>query len=64
MNEPLIPETPDTNQRFVMEYHCDCGEAWTDMWVHCCNDKCPSCGKEVEPSSVEDITLEPPTPES
>ncbi len=33
--------------------HEDCleqpGVEWEDRWECMCNDKCPACGKEIEP---------------
>jgi hypothetical protein len=26
-----------------------CGIFWEDEWCSNCNDKCPECGKEIEP---------------
>ncbi len=36
-------------------YRCPCGEEWDDVWSCTCNDKCCSCGKEIEPYKSEDI---------
>lgn len=37
-------------------YSCpDCAEAWSDTWYCACNDKCPSCGAEIEPQDSEDL---------
>jgi hypothetical protein len=35
---------------FVNFYECPCGTAWHDQWDCACNDRCPSCDTEVEPS--------------
>lgn len=36
-------------------YQCACGEHWDDEWECACNDKCPSCDKEIEPYDSEEI---------
>jgi hypothetical protein len=41
--------------RFIMEYECPCGEVWFMQHDCACNDRCPSCNKENEPVSVEDV---------
>lgn len=34
--------------------HKRCSARWVDSWSCCCNDKCPSCHREIEPyKSVE-----------
>lgn len=38
-------------------YRCVCGEEWEDVWDCCCNDRCPLCGKEVEPYISDDGSL-------
>jgi hypothetical protein len=39
-------------------YECDqCGEAWKDEWSCLCNDRCPGCNAEIEPSDHEDISI-------
>jgi len=40
---------------FIMDYECPCGEAWSMQHDCACNDRCPSCNKENEPVSVEDL---------
>jgi hypothetical protein len=43
---------------FRKSYACPCGEEWTDEWSCLCNDKCPSCNKEIEPDDdSEDLTV-------
>jgi transcription initiation factor IIE alpha subunit len=42
--------------KFSMQYVCpDDGTRWTMEWSCTCNDKCPTCNKEIEPSEVEDL---------
>jgi hypothetical protein len=36
-----------------------CGETWEETWECACNDKCPVCGKEIEPLEYRDIGEEP-----
>ena len=38
-------------------YRCPCGEEWDDQWDCCCNDRCPKCGKEIEPHFSDDGSL-------
>ena len=47
----------DTHEnKFSMQYVCpDDGTRWTVEWSCACNDKCPTCNKEIEPSEVEDL---------
>ena len=43
-------------------HHCPCGEEWEDEWDCLCNDKCPSCNKEIEPYDWEEMPqLDEPT---
>ena len=35
------------------------GVEWEDRWECMCNDKCPACGKEIEPyESIDDDATE------
>ncbi len=36
---------------FEMQYECECGVAWTDQWSCACNDECPGCKREIEPTA-------------
>jgi len=46
--------------RFINHYRCpDDGTEWSDEWSCTCNDKCPTCNKEIEPYESEDI--DPPS---
>ncbi|HEX3861275.1 MAG TPA: hypothetical protein VHY35_06235 [Stellaceae bacterium] len=46
----------DEEPRFRNHYHCDdCDEEWDDEWSCMCNDKCPSCNKEIEPYKSDDL---------
>lgn len=41
---------------FRNSYHCEsCNEDWEDEWDCACNDKCPTCNKEIEPYESEEI---------
>lgn len=41
---------PHDTKIFHNFYEClTCDEHWDDHWSCACNDKCPSCGKEIEP---------------
>jgi hypothetical protein len=35
---------------FERSFECDCGEAWIDTHDSNCNDRCPACNLEIEPS--------------
>ena len=42
--------------RFINRYRCpDDGTEWTDEWSCACNDKYPTCNKEIEPYESEEI---------
>jgi len=42
---------------FRKYYECSqCGTKWTDEWSCVCNDRCPNCDTETEPSDAEDVT--------
>lgn len=32
-----------------------CGITWDDEWSCACNDRCPVCNAEIEPSDSEEI---------
>lgn len=44
----------DESTHWTNHYLCPCGEKWEDRWDSCCNDKCPSCNKEIEPYISDD----------
>jgi hypothetical protein len=53
-------ETRDEDQaeeiRFLNHYECPFdGTEWSDEWSCACNDKCPTCNKEIEPYESEEI---------
>jgi hypothetical protein len=42
---------------YLKYYECSaCGTKWTDEWSCACNDRCPNCDTETEPSDVENLT--------
>ena len=46
----------DEEIRFVNHYRCsDDRTEWTDRWSCACNDRCPTCNKEIEPYESEEI---------
>jgi len=47
-------KTPREDKQFINKYRCPCGHEWEDQWDCKCNDRCPTCDKEIEPyESVE-----------
>ena len=39
---------------YLNHYHCPhCQLEWQDEWDCTCNDKCPTCNKEIEPYASE-----------
>lgn len=46
---------PDTAPLLRLVYE-HCGITWDDVWDCACNDRCPLCGKEIEPLSWSDVT--------
>lgn len=50
-------EAEVTAQWFGNFYDCsECGNSWTDKWSCMCNDRCPACNVETEPSSSIDLS--------
>jgi hypothetical protein len=42
---------------FENTYKCsECETTWTDEWSCTCNDRCPECNAEIEPSSSIDLS--------
>jgi hypothetical protein len=59
MNAPLNED--DSGQAvadwFENTYQCsECDTTWTDEWSCTCNDRCPKCNVEIEPSSSIDLS--------
>jgi predicted Zn-ribbon and HTH transcriptional regulator len=45
-------------KRFINYYECsECGTNWQNEDDCTCNDRCPNCDTEIEPTKSEDITL-------
>lgn len=45
---------------YLNYYECkDCQKEWIDRWSCACNDKCPICHAEIEPSDTVEVLLEP-----
>ena len=54
----MIP-MPEEELKFRNHYHCDdCDEEWQDEWSCMCNDRCPSCNKEIEPYESVDLNYD------
>ena len=45
----------DLEEWYLNYYKCPCGHRWTDEWSCMCNDKCPKCGKEIEPYESQEL---------
>ena len=41
---------------YLKYYRCPCGARWVDTWICTCNDRCPSCNREIEPYRWEDFS--------
>lgn len=48
-------EAADGTTLYRNFYVCPCGETWEDVWSCACNDRCPACNKEIEPSESEEV---------
>jgi hypothetical protein len=48
------PWPPEFGIYFERRFECDCGEAWVDLHDCACNDRCPSCDRETEPSETRE----------
>lgn len=44
------PWPPQFGFFFEREFRCVCGNDWVDVHDCDCNDRCPACGLEIEPS--------------
>jgi hypothetical protein len=53
--EHVEPEDPCCAPAFKNFYECPCGVSWEDKWSCACNDRCPSCNKEIEPSRSKEV---------
>lgn len=46
----------DSPSQFVNYYRCpNDGTGWSDIWTATCNDRCPACGREIEPYTSKDL---------
>lgn len=42
--------------KYLNHYYCEeCDVAWDDRWSCMCNDKCPECNREIEPTESEEL---------
>lgn len=48
-------EPEEKEPLFLNSYDCPCGRVWTDTWSCSCNDKCPNCNCECEPSKSREL---------
>jgi len=47
-------ESSDKGKLYINHYS-HCGQEWDANWSCQCNDRCPACNKEVEPSQSEEV---------
>jgi hypothetical protein len=46
----------DEEDHYLMTYFChNCDETWTMTHSCACNDRCPKCNAEIEPTDIEDL---------
>lgn len=59
MNAQCI-EVNETNAKagwYENRYNCsECNTSWTDEWSCMCNDRCPECDCETQPTSSIDLS--------
>jgi len=49
-------QVEDRPSVFLNFYRCSVDDTrWTNSWSSMCNDRCPTCGVEIEPFRSEDI---------
>lgn len=48
------PWPPEFGVYFERRFECTCGEEWTDLHDCACNDRCPACNLEIEPSETRE----------
>jgi len=59
MSAQQIEDRDETATAEWYENHYDCSEcnaSWTDEWSCMCNDRCPECNIETEPTSSIDLS--------
>jgi hypothetical protein len=54
--EVEIDKPKESDMRHINHYNCPCGEEWTMVWTAACNDKCPVCNLEIEPTVSTEVT--------
>lgn len=52
---PPVQPDPAPEMRYLNHYRCECGQEWNDQWDSMCNDRCPECGKEIEPYHSDEL---------
>jgi hypothetical protein len=51
------PKVEGRAEWFEKYYECsECNTTWTDEWSCMCNDRCPNCDCETQPSSAIDLS--------
>ncbi len=46
----------EEKDNFLNHYYCEhCESEWSDTWSCTCNDKCPTCNREIEPFQSDEI---------
>jgi hypothetical protein len=48
------PWPPEFGIYFERRFECECGEVWIDLHDCDCNDRCPACNRETEPSDTRE----------
>ena len=48
------PWPPEFGVYFERVFECDCGQVWVDLHDCNCNDRCPACNLEIEPSQTRE----------
>jgi predicted RNA-binding Zn-ribbon protein involved in translation (DUF1610 family) len=50
----VFPVIPPVRAKFHNFYRCpDDGTVWDDKWDCMCDDKCPTCGRELSPEDSD-----------
>jgi hypothetical protein len=59
MNAPQIEKEKDPPKAAWYENHyvcSECNSSWIDEWSCMCNDRCPECDSEIQPTSSTDLS--------
>lgn len=63
----LTPDSSGNPCVWLNHYECECDdpepitvEYWTDDWSCQCNDRCPACNTETQPTTSEWLGLDDP----